>query len=126
MSGKFSEKPDSLTGRTSRTMRVRSLSVICAATFIAAVLIGRLIYLQLIRNDHYKRLVIEQMIYEVSTGSARGNIYDRNRVALATNYTTERVFISPYDMKSDAERELVAKGLSEILDVVFDTILVKT
>ncbi len=126
MSGKFSEKPDSLTGRTSRTMRVRSLSVICAATFIAAVLIGRLIYLQLIRNDHYKRLVIEQMIYEVSTGSARGNIYDRNRVALATNYTTERVFISPYDMKSDAERELVAKGLSEILDVDYDTILEKT
>lgn len=126
MSGKFSEKPDSLMGRTSRSMRVRSLSVICAATFIAAVLIGRLIYLQIVQNDHYKRLVIEQMIYEVSTGSARGNIYDRNHVTLATNYTTERVFISPYDMKSDEQRELVAKGLSEILGVDYDSIIEKT
>lgn len=126
MSGKFSEKPDSLMGRTSRSMRVRSLSVICAATFIAAVLIGRLIYLQIVQNDHYKRLVIEQMIYEVSTGSARGNIYDRNHVTLATNYTTERVFISPYDMKSDEQRELVAKELSEILGVDYDSIIEKT
>ena len=126
MSGKPNEKPDSLIGRTSRSMRVRSLSVICAATFIAAVLIGRLIYLQIVRNEHYKRLVLEQMIYEVSTGSARGTIYDRNHVALATNYTTERVFISPYDMKDDAQRELVAKGLSDILGVDYDTIIEKT
>lgn len=118
------EKPLSLLGRASRTMRVRSLAVVSVATFAAALLAGRLFYLQILQNEHYQSLVIEQMVYEIPLTANRGVIYDRNGTVIAGNYTTERVFISPFDMEEE-EREVVARGLSEILGVDHDEILKK-
>ena len=113
-------KPSSIIGRPSRTIRVRSFVLFSVCTFLAAIIIGRLFYLQVIKHRDYRRLVLEQMVYETSITAKRGQITDRNGVVLATNYTTERVFIDPHVMEDDAERQLVAKGLSEILDVEYD------
>ena len=66
------------------------------------------------------------MVYETEITAPRGNITDRNGIVLATNKITERVFISPYDMKDDTEREFVSRNLSEILNVDYETILAKT
>ena len=98
---------------------------ICCLT-VACVLVGRLIYLQIIKYEDYRRLVIEQMVQETSISASRGAITDRNGVVLATNYTTERIFIDPSAMVdeegkfSDEIRKLVATGLSEILGVEYD------
>ncbi len=92
---------------------------------IAIALSARLIYLQTVKHDYYRKLVVEQMTYETPIKSKRGIIYDRNGVVLASNTTLERVFISPHDIKDDAQRELVCRGLSEILSVDYDTIMEK-
>ena len=113
-------KPSSIIGRPSRTIRVRSFILFSVCTFFAAIIIGRLFYLQIIKHKDYRRLVLEQMVYETTVTAKRGQITDRNGVVLATNYTTERIFIDPHVMEDDAERALVAKGLSEILDVDYD------
>lgn len=118
-----SSKPSSIIGRPANKVRVRAFLLFSVCTFFAAIIIGRLFYLQIIRHAEYRRLVIEQMVYETSITAKRGQITDRNGIVLAANYTTERVFIDPHVMKNDAERELVAKGLSEILDVDYDFIL---
>ena len=66
------------------------------------------------------------MVYEKTIAATRGAITDRNGVVLATNYTTERIFIDPSSMKDedghfdDELRKLVARGLSEILGVEYD------
>jgi stage V sporulation protein D (sporulation-specific penicillin-binding protein) len=66
------------------------------------------------------------MVQETSISASRGAITDRNGVVLATNYTTERIFIDPSAMLdengnySDELRKLVATGLSEILGVDYD------
>ena len=64
-------------------------------------------------------LVLEQMIYETPITASRGTIQDRNGVVLATNFTTERIFIDPSRMNEEA-KVLVSEGLSEILGVEYD------
>ena len=119
-----SSKPASLLGRQSAEMKLRALTVFFVCSVLALVVIGRIFYLQVIRHTNYKKLVLEQMLYETEITAARGSITDRNGVTLAANYTTERVFIDPaYIAKSDNPeevRELIAKKLSKILDLEYD------
>ncbi|MGN1096167.1 MAG: penicillin-binding transpeptidase domain-containing protein [Eubacteriales bacterium] len=121
------EKPDSILGKPGLKIRSRSLFLFIICAVIASVLTGRLVYLQIVKYEDYRRAVVEQMVYETTISASRGTITDRNGVVLATNYTTERVFISPYDMKNDDELcRLVAEGLSEILGVDYDFVYGET
>ena len=88
-----SQKPDSILEKPGRTIRSRSLFMFICCLMVACVLVGRLIYLQIIKYEDYRRLVIEQMVQETSISASRGAITDRNGVVIATNYTTERIFI---------------------------------
>ena len=115
-------KPDSILGRQGITVRKRSFILFAICSALCAALVGRLIYLQIIKYKEYRTAVIEQMIYETPVTAARGTITDRSGVTLATNYTTERIFISPYDIESEEERELICRGLSDILSVDYDYI----
>jgi len=125
-----SSKPSSLFGRPSSQMRLRALIVFTVCSVFALVVIGRIFYLQVIRHTHYKKLVLEQMLYETEITAARGEITDRNGVTLAANYTTERVFIDPaYIAKADDPeyvRELISEKLSEILEVEYDFVYAET
>ena len=118
------EKPTSLFGRQPSEMKGRAMFVYLVCTALTLVIIGRLIYLQIIRHADYKRLVLEQMLYETEITAARGTITDRNGVTLAANYTTERIFLDPANIaKADdpeAVRHLIAEKLSEILEVEYD------
>ena len=115
-------KPESILGKQGPQIRTRSFVLFSIVSLIAVMLIGRLFYLQIINYKKYRAAVIEQMIYETPISASRGLITDRNGVVLATNYTTERIFISPYDIETEEERTLICKGLSEILDVDYDYI----
>lgn len=124
MNGTFGKapKPDSILGKQGNTIRMRSFFVFAFCTLVAAVLLGRLFFLQIVKYKEYRAAVIRQMTYETKITAARGTITDRNGVVLATNYTTERVFISPFSIESEEQRVLICKGLSEILDVDYDKI----
>jgi stage V sporulation protein D (sporulation-specific penicillin-binding protein) len=119
-----SSKPASILGRQPSEMKLRALIVFAVCSILALVVIGRIFYLQVIRHTHYKKLVLEQMLYETEISAARGTITDRNGVTLAANYTTERVFLDPaYIAKADdpeAVRKLIAEELSEILELEYD------
>ena len=119
-----SKKPSSLLGRQPMEMRLRALLVFTVCSVLALVVVGRLFYLQVIKHTHYKKLVLEQMLYETEITAARGSITDRNGITLAANYTTERVFIDPaYIAKADDPeevRELISEKLAEILELEYD------
>ena len=120
------QKPESILGKPGQQLRARSMLLFTACIMLAAVLVIRLIILQIVQYDEYRRKVVEQMVYETTISASRGSISDRNGVVLATNYTTERVFIDPSAMKDedgnfdDELRKLVSRGLSEILGVEYD------
>ena len=95
-------------------------------------LLIRILLLQTAGYDKYQTKVLNQLTTESSVRAERGKIYDTNRSVLATNVTTYRVFISPRTIKSYSEEygvkydELIARGLSDILDTTYDNVMKQT
>lgn len=109
-----------------RKIHLREILTAVAFVLVAVIAAGRLFYLQIVSYDRFKDETSGSISSETGIKASRGLIVDTNGVVLADNRTVERVFISPADMKSDAERQLVADNLSRILDVDYDTIYEKT
>jgi len=94
-------------------------------------LFALLFRLQILEYGVYGNRVLNQITIGSSLPAERGEILDRNGNILATNRTVWRIYISPIDIgkrskkKGVAYDEIVARGLSEILSVPYDTILKK-
>ncbi len=88
-----------------------------------AVLCVRLFVLTVIKHEEYLQKAKDNIYSETPLKAERGIIYDRNMNILAANVTTWRVYISPRDIKSDSEAELIARGMSEILNLNYETVL---
>ncbi len=123
-------KPASIVGRPSAETNFRAFIVFAVCTALVLVVVGRLFYLQIIRHEYYKKLVLEQMLYETEITAPRGAITDRNGVTLASNVTTERVFVDPNNIAKadDPEmvREMISDLLSEHLEVDYDFVYTET
>ena len=83
----------------------------------------------IIDGNMYQAKASEQQLYDSLISAPRGDIYDRNMNMLATSSPAWSVFIAPNDIKdldkeSDEEkaRQVIADGLSEILDMPRDEI----
>lgn len=70
-------------------------------------LVGKLYQLQIKRYDEFQNRVINNIQQETVVPAARGQIYDRNMMALAANMTTYRLFISPKDILAAADAQYV-------------------
>ena len=92
-----------------------------------AVLLARLYRLQISQHDFYESLALEQQLRETKGAAARGSITDTNGNPLAVSATVENVYLSPMEIEADGEdRELIARGLAEILGVDRETLYEKT
>ncbi len=111
--------------RPSPKILKRARVVLCVCAVFVCGLIARLFYLQILQHDHYEGIVIDNITSETTVKASRGTIYDCNMNVLAEDETVERIFISPFDIETDEERELVCRGLSEILGVDYDEIMQK-
>ena len=99
-------------------------------------LLFRLFNLQVVENDKYQEIVLNQLTREVPTTPERGKIFDTNMNLLATNTTVYRVFISPkaiYDFEEESEEygsgaaaAKIANKLVEVLGVDYDTVIEKS
>jgi len=96
-----------------------------AAASIAGLLL-KLYDIQVVNFKLYQEKVTAQRTGDIPITPQRGAIYDRNMTVLAENIQLEQVFISPADIKDEEEAELIARGLSELLDVDYDEIYAKT
>lgn len=116
---------------------------------LALAIIIRLGYLQILKYDYYQEKVLSQLTQSTEVNPSRGNIYDTNGNLLATNITSYIIFISPQDIIDAMENaedgdaiytftsqdgnkypslkmnELIARALSEILDVEYDDVITK-
>ncbi len=91
--------------------------------FCFAVLCIRLFVLTVIKHEEYLQKAQDNIYSETPLKAERGIIYDRNMNVLAANVTTWRVYISPRDIKSEKEAELIARGMSDILKLDYETVL---
>ena len=100
------------------------LSVCGIAAFL--VLAARLYQIQIVQHDEYEAAAIAQQVRETTVSAARGTIYVRYGVVLAMSAGVDTVYISPAEIERYGEdKEAIARGLSEILGVDYETILKK-
>jgi stage V sporulation protein D (sporulation-specific penicillin-binding protein) len=82
----------------------------------------RLFFLQILNYDLYQGKVIDNIQAETPVSADRGIIYDRNMIKLAVNYTVYRIYISPRDISDDDQAKLISTGLSDLLQIDYQTI----
>ncbi len=104
-------------------LRARYTVLLCFFMLCFAILCVRLIVLTVLKHDEYAEKARDNIQSETPLAAKRGVIYDRNMNVLAVSITTWRVYISPRDIKDDAEAERLARGVSDILGVDYETVL---
>jgi len=119
-------KPDSANTPNAMMLR-RTLLLMIVCGIVAFLVLGlRLFKLQILDHDFYETLAIEQQVRETTVTAARGTIYDTNKKILAMSASVDNIYISPAEIKLyEEDPTLIARGLSEILGVDYDTILAK-
>ena len=97
--------------------------------FAFLILIGKLFQVQVVAYEEYQQKAVSQQTRNEILTPSRGTIYDRNGNALALSATVETVCISPHDImvegneaQTEANARFVAAGLSELLDVDYETV----
>lgn len=92
-------------------------------------LIGRVIYIACFAEQDGVKYGVKAYNQQQSADTInanRGTIYDRNMNVLAQSATVWTVSVDPNQIKSDENKEKIAKGLSEILGMDYNKILEKT
>ena len=101
----------------------RGVILLLFFVLFALIIAFSLFKIQIINYDMYKDYVFDQMTVETKVNPLRGNIYDSTGKIIATNKTVWVLYVCPKNIK---DAEFVSKGLSEITDIDYDTILKKT
>ena len=106
--------------------RTRLLLIVCGILAFAVLGI-KLFSVMVIHHDEYEKMAIDQQVRETEITASRGAIYDTNGKILAMNASVDTIFISPAEIaKNNEDPQLIARELSEILDVDYDKILSMT
>ena len=90
---------------------------------IAGLLLGRLVYLQMVKGDEYSAKAESQQLGDKEIQPARGTIYDANMNVLAQSASVWCVYLNPSNINKldvdirDEARVVIASGLSTILGV---------
>ncbi len=116
-----------MTNRIRMTIKRRAwtVTVILIVACFGLAVIG-LVKVQLIQGKHYKQLAEENQLRDTEIAAQRGIIYDSNMKPLAESASVWKVYIHPNKIGNDtALRETIAKKLSEILKVDYNTIIKK-
>ncbi|MCL2562729.1 MAG: penicillin-binding transpeptidase domain-containing protein [Oscillospiraceae bacterium] len=109
--------------RTQLWRRTLVLMVVCGI-FAFLLLGGQLFYLQILQHHTLEQRAIAQQVREVTVSASRGTVFSSTGTILAQSASVENVFISPNDIyRYEHDRLLIARGLSEILEVEEDMIL---
>ena len=88
-------------------------------------LLARVGYLQFIDGEHLQTLATSQQTLTETISAKRGNIYDSKGNPLAISYETDKVYIDPSIIKENSNKEIVAQGLSSILELDYNELLLK-
>ena len=103
--------------------KMRNMLFICFTIFVC--LIARLGFIQCVQGEELKTLAYEQQTLDRSINPKRGTIYDSSgKNILAISSTVETVTVNPGNIKKE-DKEKVAKKLSEIFSLDYETVLKK-
>ena len=112
-----------------RIFVVMVIMILCLSLVSSASLFN----IMILKGEKYQSKASEQQLYDSLVTAPRGDIYDRNMQTLATSSTAWTVYITPNGIKKikdqnkrEQVRTTIAKGLSEILEMDYDTVYANT
>ncbi|MCX7614403.1 MAG: penicillin-binding transpeptidase domain-containing protein, partial [Clostridiales bacterium] len=112
--------------KPSNSMMTRIAVLMGLLGVISFVIIGaRLFYIQILNYDFYQEKAVSQQTWDKVIMPQRGTIFDRNLKPLAISSTAEMVTVEPSQIKDKTEAEKIAKELSEVLKIDYNTVLKK-
>ena len=110
--------PGDANERANRTILSRTFFLMVCGIVAFIPLIATLFQLMVVDHDEYEQMAIQNQTRSTAVTADRGMVYDRNMNILATSTTVENVFIDPNEIQQkEQDLNLIATGLSEILDV---------
>ena len=109
-------------GKPGLSMKKKLLLFLLAAELVVGFLAGRVLYLQTAEAEFLQAKAYEQQTRDRLITPKRGTIYDRNMTGLAMTETVCSVSVIRAQIK-DAEE--VARVLSDMLELDYDTVLAK-
>lgn len=108
-----------INGLTARRRAAAAIAIVCAVFFALSI---RLFYIQIIDGAELQKRASEQWYRSLPLEAPRGNILDRNGVALAANEDVFTVYARP---NAVTDKEGVAKALSGLLNLDETKLLAK-
>lgn len=104
----------------------KRIGVILIITIIFMLaLLGRVGYLQFIDGNRLQTLATSQQTLTETISAKRGTIYDSTGTTLAISYETDKVYVTPSLIKTDANKATVAQNLASILELDYNELLTK-
>lgn len=108
-------------------VKKRSVVLLIIYSFLLAVLIGRVGYVQIVKGEEYSAKAYERQTRSRIINPKRGTIYDRNGKGLAISASVETISVNPPDfmdkMKNTPEKiDQIANDLAEILDMTPESV----
>jgi cell division protein FtsI (penicillin-binding protein 3) len=116
----FSPPQNSSKNRTTPNLvtpmrRLRIVFVLSIFMVWAALITGRLVWLQVIRHADWADKAQRQQSHTFLVAPRRGVLYDRNLQELAMTVTSDSVYAVPSEMSSDAELQETAAALAKVV-----------
>ena len=111
-----------------RKMFNRVLIILCIVLGgILPYLLYHLTDVQIIRHEEYQSRAISQQVRSVTLLPVRGTIYDANMNEVAVSTVVEHVCFAPANMSKVTQeaKEALCRYMSELLELDYDTLLVK-
>ncbi len=102
--------------------RIRNALLVSVGLF--SLLAIRIAYIQFVKGEELQTLAYVQQTLDRTINPNRGTIYDRNGVVLAMSASVETVTINPTNIASENKEE-VARALSDIFELDYETVLKK-
>jgi len=98
-------------------LRKRQLAVFVFFILSLSILVLRLLYIQVVKHDFYKRIADDQHTVSLEIAPKRGTIFDRNMRVLAVNLNSDSIFANPRAVK---DKRRTAASISGILGISED------
>ena len=106
------------------SLKRRMLYFLGSVSIILFLLIIRVGYLQFTRGGELQTLAYEQQTLDRKINPKRGTIYDSNMNEIAVSSTVYTVTVNPTNIRKE-NREIIAKKMSEIFELDYETVLKK-
>ena len=107
---------------SSITRKRRMMYMLLIIIIVYMLLITRIGYIQFIQGDELQTMAYVQQTLDRTINPNRGTIYDRNGQILAMSASVETVTVNPTNISAE-NKEKVAKALSDIFELDYETIL---